>query len=132
MCLIFISPIRHLQPFIPLTLCALQKFKDDPITATMGGLSKVTHYLFDAFKGPDMELHQGPAEELFQGLDAELQQGPARGSSDLLSDHLPGLDFNQQEEPGFEVITRVSLALPRNTQYRLEQTCIMEWILWPL
>ena len=61
----------------------------------MGGLSKVTHYLFDAFKGPDMELHQGPAEELFQGLDAELQQGPARGSSDLLSDHLPGLDFNQ-------------------------------------
>ncbi|XP_067110605.1 TBC1 domain family member 15-like isoform X1 [Osmerus mordax] len=92
------------------TFGLLQKFKEDPITATMGGLSKVTHYLFDAFKGPDTELHEGPAEELFQGLDAELQQGPARGSSDLLSDHLPGLDFNQQEEPGFEVITRVDLS----------------------
>lgn len=28
--------------------------------------------------------------------------------ADFLSDAIPGLKINQQEEPGFEVITRVS------------------------
>lgn len=72
--------------------CLKQKFKKDPYTTTLGGFSKVTNYLFDAFRVPDSECHQRPAEEV----------------ADLLGELIPGLEINQQEEPGFEVITRVS------------------------
>lgn len=53
----------------------------------------MTNYLFDALRGPDTEL---------------LQQRPVGEVADLLNEAIPGLDINQQEEPGFEVITRVS------------------------
>ncbi len=72
-----------------------QKFQKDPYTATLGGFSKVTNYLFDAFRAPELECHQRPAEEV----------------ADLLGELIPGLEINQQEEPGFEVITRVSTDL---------------------
>uniref|UniRef100_A0A4W5PU12 Uncharacterized protein n=1 Tax=Hucho hucho TaxID=62062 RepID=A0A4W5PU12_9TELE len=68
-----------------------QKFTQDPVTTTLGGFSKVTNYLFDAFRGPDTEL---------------LHQRPVREVADLLNEVIPGLDINQLEEPGFEVITR--------------------------
>lgn len=71
-----------------------QKFKKDPYTTTLGGFSKVTNYLFDAFRAPELECQQRPAEEV----------------ADLLGELIPGLEINQQEEPGFEVITRVSAA----------------------
>lgn len=67
-----------------------QKFRKDPYVATLGGFSKVTNYIFDAFRGTE-EQHQRPPEEV----------------ADLLGEVLPGLEINQQEEPGFEVITRV-------------------------
>ncbi|KAL0167936.1 hypothetical protein M9458_036158, partial [Cirrhinus mrigala] len=66
------------------------KFKKDPYTTTLGGFSKVTNYLFDAFRAPELECQQRPAEEV----------------ADLLGELIPGLEINQQEEPGFEVITR--------------------------
>lgn len=44
----------------------------------------------DAFRGTE-EQHQRPPEEV----------------ADLLGEVIPGLEINQQEEPGFEVITRV-------------------------
>jgi len=72
-----------------------QKFKKDPYTTTLGGFSKVTNYLFDAFRAPELECQQRPAEEV----------------ADLLGELIPGLEINQQEEPGFEVITRVSADL---------------------
>ncbi|ROL43328.1 TBC1 domain family member 15 [Anabarilius grahami] len=68
----------------------VQKFKKDPYTTTLGGFSKVTNYLFDAFRVPELECQQRPAEEV----------------ADLLGELIPGLEINQQEEPGFEVITR--------------------------
>uniref|UniRef100_A0A8C2JZA5 TBC1 domain family, member 15 n=1 Tax=Cyprinus carpio TaxID=7962 RepID=A0A8C2JZA5_CYPCA len=42
----------------------VQKFKKDPYTTTLGGFSKVTNYLFDAFRAPELECHQRPAEEV--------------------------------------------------------------------
>nr|XP_046251309.1 TBC1 domain family member 15 isoform X1 [Scatophagus argus] len=69
-----------------------QKFKKDPYITTLGGFSKVTNYIFDAFRGTE-EQHQRPPEEV----------------ADPLGEVIPGLDINQQEEPGFEVITRIDL-----------------------
>lgn len=69
-----------------------QKFKKDPYTTTLGGFSKVTNYIFDAFRPTESECLQRPAEEV----------------ADILGELIPGLEINQQEEPGFEVITRVS------------------------
>lgn len=58
----------------------------------MVGFSKVTNYIFDSLRGSDPSAHQRPPSEM----------------ADFLSDAIPGLKINQQEEPGFEVITRVS------------------------
>ncbi|XP_047406630.1 TBC1 domain family member 15 isoform X3 [Sciurus carolinensis] len=67
-----------------------KKIKKDPYTATMVGFSKVTNYIFDSLRGSDPSTHQRPPSEM----------------ADFLSDAIPGLKINQQEEPGFEVITR--------------------------
>ena len=61
---------------------------------TLGGFSKVTNYLYDAFRGAE-----------------EQQRRPPEEVADLLGEVIPGLEINHQEEPGFEVITRVSLGL---------------------
>ncbi|XP_061578270.1 TBC1 domain family member 15 [Cololabis saira] len=72
----------------------IHKFRRDPYVATLGGFSKVTNYIFDALRGPD-EQPQRPPEEV----------------ADLLGEVIPGLEINQQEEPGFEVITRTDLGV---------------------
>uniref|UniRef100_A0A3Q3FA21 TBC1 domain family, member 15 n=1 Tax=Labrus bergylta TaxID=56723 RepID=A0A3Q3FA21_9LABR len=64
----------------------VNKFKKDPYVTTLGGFSKVTNYIFDAFRGTE-EQHQRPPEEV----------------ADLLGEVIPGLEINQQEEPGFEI-----------------------------
>uniref|UniRef100_A0A8P4GTV4 TBC1 domain family member 15 n=1 Tax=Dicentrarchus labrax TaxID=13489 RepID=A0A8P4GTV4_DICLA len=70
----------------------VQKFRKDPYVTTLGGFSKVTNYIYDAFRGTE-EQHQRPPEEV----------------ADVLGEVIPGLEINQQEEPGFEVITRIDL-----------------------
>uniref|UniRef100_A0A3P8QPA9 TBC1 domain family member 15 n=1 Tax=Astatotilapia calliptera TaxID=8154 RepID=A0A3P8QPA9_ASTCA len=70
----------------------VHKFKRDPYVTTLGGFSKVTNYLFDALRGME-----------------EQQQRPPEEVADLLGEVIPGLEINQQEEPGFEVITRIDL-----------------------
>lgn len=89
-----------------------QKFKKDPYTTTLGGFSKVTNYLFDAFRAPELECQQRPAEEV----------------ADLLGELIPGLEINQQEEPGFEVITRVSAdlipALTKVLLWKIDLMCL--------
>lgn len=68
------------------------KLRREPYLTTMGGFSKVTNYLYDVIRGTE-----------------EHQQRPPEEVADLLGEIIPGLEINQQEEPGFEVITRVDL-----------------------
>lgn len=82
-------------------VCLQQKLKKDPYITTLGGFSKVTNYIFDAFRGTE-EQHQRPPEEV----------------ADLLGEVIPGLEINQQEEPGFEVITRVRGGASTHDMYR--------------
>ncbi|XP_049929039.1 TBC1 domain family member 15 isoform X1 [Epinephelus moara] len=86
-----------------------QKFRKDPYVTTLGGFSKVTNYIFDAFRGTE-EQHQRPPEEV----------------ADLLGEVIPGLEINQQEEPGFEVITRIDLGM-RPQVTRREPLSAEEW-----
>uniref|UniRef100_A0A8C3FNJ3 TBC1 domain family member 15 n=1 Tax=Chrysemys picta bellii TaxID=8478 RepID=A0A8C3FNJ3_CHRPI len=81
----------------------IQKLKKDPYTATMGGFSKVTNYIFDSLRGSDPSTQQRPPSEM----------------ADFLSD----------EEPGFEVITRVSIDLGKRPDIiRREPVSAEEWI----
>lgn len=79
------------------TLFPQQKLKKDSYVTTLGGFSKVTNYIFDAFRGPELEQQQRQPHEEVADLDILG-----------LGEVIPGLEINQQEEPGFEVITRVS------------------------
>ncbi|XP_038258171.2 TBC1 domain family member 15 isoform X5 [Dermochelys coriacea] len=88
----------------------IQKLKKDPYTATMGGFSKVTNYIFDSLRGSDSSTQQRPPSEM----------------ADFLSDAIPGLKINQQEEPGFEVITRIDLG-KRPDVIRREPVSAEEW-----
>ncbi|XP_069347397.1 TBC1 domain family member 15 isoform X5 [Eulemur rufifrons] len=88
----------------------IQKIKKDPYTATMVGFSKVTNYIFDSLRGSDSSTHQRPPSEM----------------ADFLSDAIPGLKINQQEEPGFEVITRIDLG-ERPVVQRREPVSLEEW-----
>ncbi|CAN9498668.1 unnamed protein product [Ophioblennius macclurei] len=96
-CLLVSTPNKALsQSFENLTddnnFGLVHKFRRDPYVATLGSFSKVTNYIFDALRGAE-----------------EAQQRPPEEVADLLGDIIPGLEINQQEEPGFEVITRVDL-----------------------
>uniref|UniRef100_UPI003AAFDBA5 TBC1 domain family member 15 isoform X1 n=1 Tax=Centroberyx gerrardi TaxID=166262 RepID=UPI003AAFDBA5 len=86
-----------------------QKLKKDPYVTTLGGFSKVTNYIYDAFRGSE-EQHQRPPEEM----------------ADLLGEVIPGLEINQQEEPGFEVITRIDLG-PRPEVQRRGPLSAQDW-----
>lgn len=61
----------------------------------MGKFSKVTNYIVGSLRSSDTSNQRRPPSEM----------------ADFLNDTIPGLKINQQEEPGFEVITRVSLKL---------------------
>ncbi|XP_009179475.1 TBC1 domain family member 15 isoform X5 [Papio anubis] len=87
-----------------------KKIKKDPYTATMIGFSKVTNYIFDSLRGSDPSTHQRPPSEM----------------ADFLSDAISGLKINQQEEPGFEVITRIDLG-ERPVVQRKEPVSLEEW-----
>lgn len=76
----------------------------------MVGFSKVTNYIFDSLRGSDPSTHQRPPSEM----------------ADFLSDAIPGLKINQQEEPGFEVITRIDLG-ERPVVQRREPVSLEEW-----
>ncbi|XP_063165176.1 TBC1 domain family member 15 isoform X2 [Candoia aspera] len=88
----------------------MQKLKKDPYTTTMGGFSKVTNYIFDSLRGSDSTNQQRPPSEM----------------ADFISDAIPGLKINQQEEPGFEVITRIDLG-KRPEAHRRQPVSVEEW-----
>ncbi|XP_064022061.1 TBC1 domain family member 15 isoform X1 [Pogoniulus pusillus] len=88
----------------------LQKLKKDPYTVTMGRFSKVTNYIFDSFRSSDPSHQRRPPSEM----------------ADFLNDAIPGLKINQQEEPGFEVITRIDLGRQPEVSRR-EPVSAEEW-----
>lgn len=88
----------------------LQKFKKDPYTATMVNFSKVTHFLVDTIRGADPSTHRRPPQEI----------------ADFLGDAIPDLKINQQEESGFEVITRIDVGT-RPEVNRRDPVSITEW-----
>nr|XP_029523325.1 TBC1 domain family member 15-like [Oncorhynchus nerka] len=91
------------------------KLKKDPYVTTLGGFSKVTNYILDAFRGPELEQQQRKPHEEVADLDILG-----------LGEVIPGLEINQQEEPGFEVITRMDLgARPEVT--RREPLSAEDW-----
>ncbi|KAM8892950.1 TBC1 domain family member 15 isoform 1-T2 [Spinachia spinachia] len=114
-CLLVGSPIKALSQSFENLLddnsfgLVQQKFRKDPYVTTLGGFSKVTNYIFDAFRGTE-EQHQRPPEEV----------------ADLLGEVIPGLEINQQEEPGFEVITRIDLGT-RPEVTRTEPVSSEDW-----
>ncbi|XP_028285886.1 TBC1 domain family member 15 [Parambassis ranga] len=87
----------------------VHKLRRDPYVTTLGSFSKVTNYIFDALRGTE-EQRQRPPEEV----------------ADLLGEVIPGLEINQQEEPGFEVITRIDLGT-RPQVTRKEPLTVEDW-----
>ncbi|XP_068168679.1 TBC1 domain family member 15 [Antennarius striatus] len=113
-CLLVSSPNKALsQSFENLlddnSFGLVHKLRKDPYVATLGGFSKVTNYIYDAFRGSE-EQHQRPPEEV----------------ADLLGEVIPGLEINQQEEPGFEVITKIDLG-PRPQVTRSDPLSVDDW-----
>ncbi|XP_075065633.1 TBC1 domain family member 15 [Mixophyes fleayi] len=88
----------------------LQKFKKDPYTATMVNFSKVTNFLVETIRGNDPSTHRRPPQEM----------------ADFLCDAIPDLKINQQEESGFEVITRIDVGT-RPEVHRRDPVSTFEW-----
>ena len=76
--------------FLGLLALHFQKFIKDPYTTTWGGFSKVTNFLKDALL-----------------LNHEAQERPRHEVAEILSEDVEGVTVSQ-EEPGFEMVTRVS------------------------
>ena len=62
----------------------------DPYTATMGGFSKVTNFLRDVL------MQDMPDQE----PEAKLQE--------ILNEDIPGMEINNQDEPGYELVSKVN------------------------
>nr|DBA31137.1 TPA: hypothetical protein GDO54_007034 [Pyxicephalus adspersus] len=88
----------------------LQKFRRDPYAATMINFSKVTNFLVDTIRGTDPATHRRPPQEM----------------ADFLVDAIPDLKINQQEESGFEVITRIDVGTRPEVQRR-DPVSTSEW-----
>lgn len=63
----------------------------DPYTTTMGGFSKVTNFLRDVL------MQDMPDQE------------PAEKVKEILNEDIPGMEINNQDEPGFELVSKVCI-----------------------
>lgn len=72
----------------------LQKFINDPYTATWGGFAKVTSFL---------------QKTLLHDSSDDLSPDKETVAEMLQDDELTGMKINNQEEPGFEVVTTVNI-----------------------
>ncbi|XP_052808211.1 TBC1 domain family member 15-like [Mya arenaria] len=67
------------------------KFMKDPYTTTMGGFSKVTNFLRDVLM----------QEEPVGAPDIKVEE--------LLSEDIPGMEINNSDEPGYELVSKTKL-----------------------
>uniref|UniRef100_A0A8C5M0B6 TBC1 domain family member 15 n=1 Tax=Leptobrachium leishanense TaxID=445787 RepID=A0A8C5M0B6_9ANUR len=86
------------------------RLRKDPYVTTMGSFSKVTNYLYGTFRGTDPSTQRRPPQEM----------------ADFLGDAIPDLKINQQEESGFEVITRIDVGTRPDVQRR-DPVSVSEW-----
>ncbi|GAB1598615.1 TBC1 domain family member 15-like isoform X6 [Argonauta hians] len=77
----------------------VSKFIHDPYTTTLGGFSKVTSFFRDTLLQPS-QLNSRPPDEM----------------AAILNEDFNGMEINQQDEPGFEVITKTKLPPPPDTE----------------
>lgn len=68
------------------------KFIKDPYTTSLAGFSKVTNFLKDVLLQPDAQIPR-QREEV----------------ADILSEDIPGMEISNQDEPGYELITKTKL-----------------------
>ncbi|OCT88929.1 TBC1 domain family member 15 [Xenopus laevis] len=92
------------------TYSLYQKLKRDPYTATFASFSKVTNYLYDTIRGSDPVTQRRPRQEM----------------AEFLGDAIQDLKINQQEESGFEVITRIDVGT-RPEVHRRDPVSTAEW-----
>ncbi|XP_061532411.1 TBC1 domain family member 15 isoform X1 [Phycodurus eques] len=91
----------------------VHKFRRDPYVTTLGRFSKVTNYICDAFRGTE-EQHRRPPEEV----------------AHLLGEVIPVLEINQQEEPGFEVVTRCAHQVELGTRPQVWRSAPVSADVW--
>ncbi|XP_076304526.1 TBC1 domain family member 15-like isoform X1 [Tachypleus tridentatus] len=100
----------ELQLFREQSSDLVKRFFDDPYTATMGGFSKVTNFLLDYVLTNENSPTKCSNEEVVQ----------------MLQESLPSVEINQNEEPGFEVITCMELP-PRPQVKRDDPVLFDQW-----
>jgi len=89
----------------------ISKFIRDPYTATLGGFSKVTKFLNDAFVIPEGIEHQSKHDDV----------------ASVLSVDIAGLNIENMEESGFEVVTRTVELPPRPQCKRFGPLLPSQW-----
>ena len=82
----------------------LQKFIQDPYSATLGGFSKVTHFLRDTLLTPDRQDLTTSIEDSVSNM--QQPQG----------DVITELAVNTSTEAGFEIVTTVTVTLYFNLE----------------
>ena len=96
LCCVCVAEVHRGPVQCDYVVCALQKFIQDPYSATMGGFSKVTHFLRDTLLTGD---RASPSTEMMMSSELTTNLAPSN------------LAVNSLSEAGFEVITAVSSSL---------------------
>ncbi|XP_074662893.1 TBC1 domain family member 15-like [Tubulanus polymorphus] len=99
----------ELQLFGDSSADLVSKFIKDPYSTTLGGFSKVTNFLNLLVADPNSTTR--PREEEVVNM---------------IQEELPGVDINNKDEPGFEMITCASLP-PRQDVTREDPLSPQEW-----
>lgn len=83
----------------------------DPYTATMGGFSKVTNFLRDVLMQEDPK---SPVEKI----------------KEIINEDIPGMEINTKEEPGYELVTKVSDSFVSMDTYLGQRSlvAVLPWI----
>ncbi|CAH1798395.1 unnamed protein product, partial [Owenia fusiformis] len=109
----------ELQLFTDHSQDIVSKIIKDPVGATLGGFAKVTKLLHDTLIAAETQANgNGAGADDFSDLSLSLRQ---HDDTDI-----PGIQTSEQDEPGFEVVTRTELP-PRPTVTRSEPLSPQEW-----
>ena len=90
--------VKQFAPRHSYALFLSQKFIKDPYTTTMGSFSRVTNFLRDVL------------------MQSEIEEIPSRIPEELNED-IPGMEISNLDEPGFEVVTKVTTITDKEYVY---------------